>query len=128
MCRSFFLVVEAENGVINKSVAIPLLFLVIDFRQLRRMVYQLSKESCLWDSLTILLGHPRDRSVGSNNQQRQLLIKCFCYSRAQLECSRTRSATYSNRKIKRLYNTQRKIAGTSLINHTVAGEITVTCK
>ena len=107
MCRSFFLVVEAENGLlISRLQYHSLSWLFIS--GLRRMVYQLSKESCLWDSLTILLTHPRDRSVGSNNQQRQLLIKCFCYSRAQVECSRTRSATYSNRKIKRLYNTQRK--------------------
>ncbi len=92
------------------------------------MANQLSEETGLRDGLPVSLSRPGEGPIGGNCQQRQLLIKGLGYCGTQVECGRTGSAAYRDGAVEGLNDPQGEEAGTSLVDHAVAGEVAVAGK
>ena len=67
-----------------KSLEDTFIFFRMNLRKVYRLLDQRLKYAWLWYSLSVHLSDPGSGTVCRNNDQRNILIKCFCHSRMKV--------------------------------------------
>ena len=84
MHRAFSMMIRLQQGFIHQAITIPFIFFRMNLRKVYRLLDQRLKYAWLWYSLSVHLSDPGSGTVCRNNDQRNILIKCFGYSRMKI--------------------------------------------
>ena len=123
MYRSFPMMFRFQQGFVHQTIAIPFIFFRMNLREVDRLLDQILKNTGLRQGLSIHLSDPGSRTVGRNNHQRNILIKCFRHSRMKIEQRRAGSTTDGSRFAAIQSQPNGKIARTPFIRHRITGKV-----
>ena len=72
--RSLAMMVQLEQSLIDEAVAVPAVFVGMDFGQIDGAFHQRTEDAGLRKGLPVHLSNPSCRAVGGNHYQRDLLV------------------------------------------------------
>ena len=108
---------ELGQGLVDEPVAVPEAFCVMGLGQGDFLPDVIMKGTGLHDGLAVHLADGRGRPVCGNNEQGQILVIGFSYSRCHVEKRRTRCAARGHGAAQGLAESVGRESGTALVSH-----------
>ena len=112
-----------EQGLVDQTVAVPQLFFVLRLWQRDRLLHKTPERIRLRHGLSIELPNPLLRTVGTDDDQRPMLIPGFANSRCKIEQGRATGDADHDRLLQRLRHAQGIEARRALIGHGITGNL-----